>query len=92
MPLPLTRLLALLIATGVLSAQDAGKGLLFSESFEDADLLKRGWYDSTTFRIVGDASAGKGCIEYEWTSPDETVSGSASVRRLFEPTDEVFLR
>lgn len=73
-------------------AQNTDNGLLFSESFEDADLPKRGWYDSSTFRIAGDAAVGKGCIEYEWTGPDEKVSGSASVRHLFEPTDEVFLR
>lgn len=82
----------LLAATLAASAQEVSDGLLFSEAFEDADLPNRGWYDSTTFRIVGDAAVGKGCIEFEWKSPDEGVSGSASVRHLFEPTDEVFLR
>jgi len=38
----------------------------FSESFEDADLAERRWYDGTSFRIVGETAAGKGCIEYEW--------------------------
>lgn len=67
-------------------------GVLFSESFDDAELSKRNWYDGTAFRIVGDARAGKGCIEYEWTSPDASVSGSSAVRHLFEATDEVHLR
>ena len=41
-------------------------GILFDESFEDADLARRDWYDGTEFRVVGNAAAGKGCIEYEW--------------------------
>ena len=85
-------LLVLLFLAGTCIARDTRNGALFSESFEDSDLAKRGWYDSTTFRIVGDAAVGKGCIEYEWTSPNEGVSGSTSVRHLFDPTDEVFLR
>ena len=67
-------------------------GILFSESFEDADLAGRGWYDGTKFRIVGDAAAGKGCIEYEWTDSQSGVKGSSPVRRLFEPTNEVSIR
>ena len=78
-------------------AADAGSevnsdNILFSESFEDADLAGRGWYDGTKFRIVGDAAAGKGCIEYEWTDSQSGVKGSSPVRRLFEPTDEVSIR
>jgi hypothetical protein len=38
--------------------------VLFSESFDDADLTKRNWYGGTEFRIVGDSWAGPGCIEY----------------------------
>ena len=67
-------------------------GILFSESFEDADLAGRDWYDGTKFRITGDAMAGKGCIEYEWTDRQSGVKGSSPVRRLFEPTDEVSIR
>ena len=43
------------------------EGVLFSESFEDSDLAKRGWYDGTQFRLAGDAMASSGSIEYEWT-------------------------
>ena len=67
-------------------------GILFSESFEDADLAGRGWYDGAKFRIVGDAAAGKGCIEYEWPDRRSGVKGSSPFRRLFEPTDEVRIR
>ena len=67
-------------------------GILLSESFEDADLARRSWYDGTTFRIAGDAVAGKGCIEYEWPDGQSGVKGSSPVRRLFEATDEVSIR
>lgn len=73
-------------------AQDGNKDLLFSESFEDPGLSSRGWYDGKVVRIAGEAASGKGCIEYEWAAPDKPVSGSSTQRRLFEPTDEVFLR
>ena len=67
-------------------------GIVFSESFEDADLAGRNWYDGTTFRITGDAMAGKGCIEYEWPDRQSSVKGSSPVRHLSEPTEEVSIR
>jgi len=73
-------------------AQPKTEGVLFSERFEDADLAKRGWYDGSRFRIAGGAFAGQGCIEYEWTDSQSGVQGSSAVRRLFESTDEVYLR
>ena len=33
-----------------------------------------------------------GCIEYEWTHPDASVSGSSPFRHLFEPTTKVWVR
>ena len=74
------------------AAQTRPDGLLFSESFEDSQLVNRGWYDGSQFRIVGGALAGKGCIEYEWADGDTKVRGSSPVRHLFEPTDEVAIR
>ena len=68
------------------------RGALFSESFDDAKLKGRKWYDMTRIRIVGDAAAGKGCIEYEWIGKSSKVQGSSSMRRLFRPTDEVYIR
>jgi len=65
---------------------------LFTESFEDDSLAKRGWYDGTSFRIVGNAAAGNGCIDYEWPDRQSGVKGSSPVRHLFEPTDEVYVR
>lgn len=66
--------------------------VFFSESFEDANLAKRGWYDGSRFRIAGGALAGKGCIEFEWNERDSKVQGSSAARHLFEPTDEVAIR
>jgi len=62
------------------------------ESFNDSKLKSRKWYDITRIKIVGDAAAGKGCIEYDW--PDKKSKGTASsgMRRLFEPTDEIYIR
>src|SRR5262245_12039497 len=67
-------------------------GGLFSESFDDAKLGDRQWYDLVTVRIAGGASAGKGCLEYEWVRGNDSVQGSAPMRRLFEPTDRVYVR
>jgi hypothetical protein len=73
-------------------ADENTDSILFSERFEDTDLAKRGWYDGTKFQIVGDAAAGKECIEYEWTDSQSGVKGSSPVRHRFEPTDEVSIR
>ena len=68
------------------------KDVLVAESFDDDALLKRGWYDGDHFRIAEGAQAGKGCIEYEWPAGGTTATSSSVVRRLFEPTDEVYIR
>jgi hypothetical protein len=70
----------------------AADGLLFAESFDDNDLESRGWYDMTDIRIVKGAFRGEGCIEYEWKTARSGVSGSSAMRRLFEPTGEIYLR
>lgn len=51
-------------------------GILFSESFEDANLVGRGWCDGTKFRITGDAMAGEDRIEYEWPDRHSGVRAS----------------
>jgi hypothetical protein len=82
----------LTIATDQNAAGERSAGLLFAESFDDADLKSRGWYDLVAVRIASEAKAGKGCIEYEWADGSGTTQGSASCRRLFEPTDRVYIR
>jgi hypothetical protein len=66
--------------------------VLFQEHFDDAELNRRGWYDISHIRLAEGAFAGPKCIEYEWTQRGGGVSGSATLRHLFEPTDRVYLR
>ena len=68
-------------------------GLLFTESFDDAALLKRGWYDGRKFTISQKhAYAGKGCIEYAWRRRARGPYTSSGIRRGFKPTDTVYVR
>ena len=82
----------LLLFTSALAIADDPDGVLFRESFDDAKLDSRGWYDGDKIRIVGNAAAGKGCIEYEWTERGGGVSGTETKRRIFEPTDRLYCR
>jgi hypothetical protein len=74
------------------AAENSTPQVLFFESFDDGKLESRGWYDHSTVRIVKAAQAGAGCIEYEWAEGKDDVQGSSPARRLFEPTDRVYLR
>ncbi|MEX2138854.1 MAG: prenyltransferase/squalene oxidase repeat-containing protein, partial [Pirellulales bacterium] len=68
-------------------------GLLFREGFDDARLAQRGWYDGDRFAISAEgAHAGKGCIEYHWKADSTRPDSSSGMRRLFEPTETVYLR
>ena len=96
-----SRLMVLVIGVSILivaptsraaEADTKSEVVRFSESFEDANLAQRGWYDGSRFRVFGDAMAGKGCIEYEWTDGEAKVQGSSPVRRLFEPTAQIAIR
>jgi hypothetical protein len=69
-----------------------GAAILFRESFDDPRLAERGWYDGRKFKIARDAHAGGGCIEYHWRAGTTTPDSSSGVRRLFEPTDTVYVR
>ena len=53
----------------------------------------RGWYDGRSFVISREgAHAGDGCIAYHWKPNTTTPEGSSGLRRLFEPTDTVYVR
>jgi predicted amidohydrolase len=82
-------------STGTLSARptDEAEGVLFREGFDDDRLPRRGWYDGRTFVIDREgARAGDGCIAYHWKPGATTPEGSSTLRRLFEPTETVYLR
>ncbi len=82
----------LVLATCLFAGAAVPADMLFSESFDEGNLTQRNWYDGTKFRIVGDAWAGPGCIEYEWLDGDSQPTISSGVRHSIEPTDEVWLR
>lgn len=69
--------------------------LLFREGFDDAELLQRGWYDGSKFRIASDVRAGAngtGAIEYHWKANGTTPDSSSGLRRQFEASESVYLR
>lgn len=66
---------------------------LFSEAFDDARLLQRGWYDGQSFTISNARpQSGAGCIEFAWQAGGTTPTGASGMRRLFAATDAVYLR
>jgi hypothetical protein len=74
-------------------ADDRPSGTLFTESFEDAKLLERGWYDGAKFRITpAKPFAGQGAIEYEWTAGATTPGSSSGLRRIFPASETVYLK
>src|SRR3954454_22889096 len=40
--------------------------ILFTESFDDDELLRRGWYDGRSFTISREHAPSGGCIAYRW--------------------------
>lgn len=75
------------------AAEEKAPGLFFSESYDDANLLERGWYDGSKFTISErDPYAGKGCIEFRWNQGTTSPATSSGARHLFEPTDTIYLR
>lgn len=95
--LVLTLLISTLTTDVLLGADVAARenisGFFFSESFDDTNLTSREWYDGNKFKISEkDAYAGKGCIEYRWKKNGTRPVISAGIRRLFEPTEVVYIR
>lgn len=87
----MAHLLLAIGASSALNAEDKSAGLRFSESFDDARLTERGWYDGDRITIAPErARAGAGCGAFRWKA-DKSPDFSAW-RRLFEPTETVHLR
>ena len=84
--------LAATLAAPAADETGAKAGLLFREGFEDENLTKRGWYDGDQFTISDrEPFAGKGSIEFAWKEKTSTPQGSSGMRRLFEPSESVYL-
>jgi predicted amidohydrolase len=80
--------------TGTSSARSTDEAgiVLFRETFDDDRLPGRGWYDGRSFVIDRrGAKAGDGCIAYRWKPGATTPEGSSALRRLFEPTETVYV-
>jgi hypothetical protein len=65
----------------------------FSERFDDAQLTDREWYDGERFDVTSNKPfSGRGCIEYQWQEKSTIPHNSQGARRLFPPSDRVYLR
>ena len=77
------------------AAEPSGEpaAVLFREGFDDAQLLKRNWYDGDRFTISdSEPYAGAGCLEYAWKAGGTTPANSSGIRHLFAATETVYLR
>jgi hypothetical protein len=84
---------AILVIGGAIAEEPKPSAILFSESFDDADLLKRNWYDGSRFKIVSEgAFAGKGCIEYRWKEKATNPYTSSGARHPLKATDQLYIR
>ena len=77
---------------GCVLSMAAHAGEIFREGFEDDGLLKRGFYDGSRFLISTNAKVGKGCLEFAWKEKTTVPASSSGVRRLFEPSESVYLK
>lgn len=86
-------LMSVLVVTPSARSSDQVAGVLFREGFDDDRLPERGWYDGRRFVISQEgARSGAGCIAYHWRPGTTTPEGSSALRRLFDPTETVYLR
>lgn len=94
-----TLLGTLLVAGTALGLVEAGgapatpSGLYFAESFEDANLAKRGWYDGSAFALSDtEAAAGRRSIRFHFPKGMLIPPAARGARHLFTPTDVVYIR
>ncbi len=68
-------------------------GLLFRESFDDSQLLKREWYDGEKFAIDKQgAKAGAGSLSFHFPAKATNPDNTRGMRRLFEPSETIYLK
>ena len=72
---------------------DEPAGLLFRESFDNANLLKREWYDCEKFAIdKTEPQAGAGSLPFHFPAKGTVPDDNRGARRLFEPSETIYLR
>ncbi|MBI1325923.1 hypothetical protein GC170_22410 [bacterium] len=73
-------------------AEPANRNLHFRESFENTDLLDRGFYDGKgRFTLDDDAAEGKKSLRYRFEAGQILPADSEGVRRKFEPVESVYV-
>jgi hypothetical protein len=83
-----------LVFSAILAAPAAGAGVLFNESFDDANVGQRGWYDntrayiSTTEHSPGSAAS----LQFHFAPGATTPDSGGGMRHLFAATNSVYLR
>ena len=97
--IPVSLVAAWLMGTGIgrpcIAAEEKAKpaGLLFHESFDDPQLLKREWYDGEKFAIdKKDPKSGGGSLSFHFRAKGTTPDDSQGARRLFEPSETIYLK
>jgi hypothetical protein len=68
------------------------RSLLLYEDFEDRNWGSRSWYDNTSHGLLATSGCYSGnCLQWTWNTGAKTPTNGASVRKLFAPTEEIFL-
>ncbi|MBT8488803.1 MAG: hypothetical protein KJO65_08290 [Gemmatimonadetes bacterium] len=66
--------------------------MFFEESFEDADLRSRGWYDNTDMTLtMAESFSGRRALEVRFEDGARTPTFRNALRRLFPPTTSVYV-
>ncbi|MBI5548767.1 MAG: hypothetical protein HY901_33210 [Deltaproteobacteria bacterium] len=67
--------------------------LLFAESFDDASMAARGWYDNTNILIsTSEHAAGStGSAQFRFDQGATTPTSGGAMRKLFTPTDTLYM-
>ena len=71
----------------------SGGTLLFSETFENASVASRGWYDNTTPVITtAEFHGGSAALQMAWNVGATLPVHGGALRHKFTPTDRYYLR
>ncbi len=84
----------LLILLGLASSLfSKSQTVLFRELFDDTDVVSREWYDNTKVVISRSEhiSGSSGSAEYSWLKGSTTPITGGAMRKLFTPTDSVYV-
>jgi len=77
----------------MLTENSYSQTVFFQESFDDNEVANRGWYDNTNISITTTEhiSNSAGSAEFKFLKGAKTPTQGGGMRRLFTPSDEVFL-